>query len=120
MKSFGMSIILTSSALLASRASRAQDKERSIAAFMEASKVFKHPRCLNCHPAADYPTQGDDLHRHIMNVQRGANDHGVVGERCETCHREANYIYSEVPGAPKWALAPRSLAWQSYRIVSSA
>ncbi|RYZ58554.1 MAG: Isoquinoline 1-oxidoreductase subunit [Proteobacteria bacterium] len=90
----------------------AQDKERSIAAFMEASKVFKHPRCLNCHPAADHPTQGDDLHPHIMNVQRGPDDKGLVAQRCETCHQKANYQYSEVPGGPKWALAPRSMAWQ--------
>ncbi|RYZ69641.1 MAG: hypothetical protein EOP05_14520 [Proteobacteria bacterium] len=67
---------------------------------------------MNCHPAGDRPTQGDDLHAHIMNVQRGADDKGVTGMRCASCHNQANYEYSQVPGAPKWALAPRSMAWQ--------
>lgn len=90
----------------------ADSKEESIALFMQAAKVFQHPRCLNCHPAGDRPTQGNDLHLHIMNVQRGPDDHGAVGMKCATCHGTENNKFSGVPGAPKWALAPRSMAWQ--------
>lgn len=90
----------------------APDKERSLAAFRASLSVFKHPRCLNCHPSGDRPTQTMEMHPHAMNVQRGADDRGAIGMRCETCHQAANYEYSGVPGAPKWALAPRSMAWQ--------
>src|SRR4051794_14752256 len=33
-------------------------KERSRALFLEASRVLLHPRCANCHPDGDVPTQG--------------------------------------------------------------
>ncbi len=88
------------------------DQPRSAAAFEEALKVFKHPRCQNCHPAADHPTQGADKHAHTMNVQRGPADHGMPGMNCVGCHTEANYEPAGVPGAPKWGLAPREMAWQ--------
>jgi hypothetical protein len=87
-------------------------KEKSVELFMEAAKVFQHPRCLNCHPAGDTPTQGLDMHTHIMNVQRGPDDHGAVGMKCATCHSTENNLNSQVPGAPKWGLAPKSMAWQ--------
>jgi len=28
------------------------------AAFLEAYKVFMHPRCVNCHPAGEAPLRG--------------------------------------------------------------
>jgi mono/diheme cytochrome c family protein len=87
-------------------------KEESIRYFNEAAKVFQHQRCLNCHPAGDAPSQGGDLHLHIMNVQRGAHDNGAVGMKCATCHGDENNKYSGVPGAPHWKLAPKELAWQ--------
>ena len=36
---------------------------RSIALFRKAGKVFQSPRCLNCHPAGDRPTQTDRMSR---------------------------------------------------------
>jgi hypothetical protein len=33
-------------------------------AFLEASQVFFHPRCVNCHPAGDAPLQGDNMRPH--------------------------------------------------------
>ena len=87
-------------------------RAESLAYFDKATAVFMHPRCLNCHPAGDKPTQGADMHIHIMNVQRGIDDHGAVGAKCATCHGENNNKNSGVPGAPKWALAPKALAWQ--------
>lgn len=88
------------------------NRERSIQLFKETAKVFRHPRCMNCHPSGSRPTQGDDMHVHIMNVQRGPTDHGAVGMQCMACHGSSNNANSNVPGAPKWALAPRSMGWQ--------
>ncbi len=87
-------------------------KEESIRYFQEAAKVFQHPRCMNCHPAGERPTQGMDMHAHLMNVQRGKDDHGLVGMKCAACHQAENNKFSGVPGAPKWALAPKSMGWQ--------
>lgn len=92
------------------------DAERSKQLFREAAKVFQHPRCLNCHPAGSRPTQGDDMHVHTMNVQRGPTDHGMVGMQCLACHGQKNNENSNVPGAPKWGLAPRSMGWQGLSV----
>ncbi len=88
------------------------DHEKSVAYFQKMAAVLQHPRCLNCHPNADAPTQGPDMHLHIMNVQRGKDNHGAAGMKCATCHGSENNADSGVPGAPKWGLAPRSMAWQ--------
>src|ERR1700741_625209 len=37
-------------------------EEESKAAFLEAYRVFMHPRCINCPPSGDRPFQGDDSH----------------------------------------------------------
>ncbi len=86
-------------------------KKQSIEYFEQAAKVFQHPRCLNCHPAGDAPTQGPSLKAHAMNVQRGPDDHGALGLKCAACHGQENNVHSGVPGAPKWGLAPRSMSW---------
>lgn len=67
---------------------------------------------MNCHTNTSFPRQGDDRHRHIMNVSRGPDDHGAVGLRCGTCHQGANQAASGVPGAADWHLAPLSMAWE--------
>jgi hypothetical protein len=85
---------------------------KSLAYYEEMTKVILHPRCLNCHPAGNAPTQGMDLHVHQMNVQRGPFDDGNTGLRCATCHQDENNDSSGVPGAPRWKLAPKELAWQ--------
>src|SRR3954452_3810760 len=63
---------------------------RARALFTEAAKVIMHPRCMNCHPANDHPTQGNDLHRHFPPVTRGDNGGGVPGNTCGACHMESN------------------------------
>src|SRR5262245_63183339 len=83
----------------------------SIALFREAGKVLQHPRCLNCHPAGDRPTQTDRMTPHRPMVARGADGHGAPGLPCSACHQEANYEESGVPGHPLWHLAPASMAW---------
>lgn len=87
--------------------------ERSRAMFTEAGRVIQHPRCLNCHPAGERPTQGNDSHPHSPLVIRGPDDKGAIGMRCATCHQAANYEPSRVPGHPLWHVAPKSMAWQT-------
>src|SRR4051812_41983674 len=52
-------------------ASVADKAERSRALFVEASKVFLHPRCANCHPDGDTPLQGMERTAHEPPVVRG-------------------------------------------------
>ena len=89
----------------------ADERERSIALFTEAGKVIQHPRCVNCHPAGDRPSQGDDGHPHLPLVLRGAGGFGMVGMQCSTCHQRANFDPGGVPGHPTWHLAPIEMAW---------
>jgi hypothetical protein len=84
---------------------------RSAALFVEAGKVLQHPRCLNCHPDGDRPSQGTG-YPHQPPVQRGADGHGITAMRCTTCHQTANFDPGRVPGHPNWHLAPASMAWQ--------
>jgi hypothetical protein len=84
---------------------------RSRALFLEASRVLRHPRCVNCHPSGDVPHQGMQLALHDPPVQRGPADRGVPGMECATCHQDRNQPLSRVPGAPNWHLAPLEMAW---------
>jgi hypothetical protein len=85
--------------------------DEGVAAFAEVARVLRHPRCLNCHPMGDRPHVGDAGHEHAMNVQRGSDGHGRTGQRCHTCHQDANQELAQVPGAPHWHLALRSMGW---------
>jgi hypothetical protein len=85
--------------------------ERSRALYSEAAKVFTSPRCMNCHPAGDRPTQANDRHPHVPLVTRN--------ESCLTCHTDKNYTlttdaasYRSIPGHPRWSVAPIEMAWQ--------
>ena len=80
--------------------------------FAEAGKVIQSPRCQNCHPVGQRPSQGDDMHPHLPLVVRGAEDHGAIAMRCATCHQAANFAPAGVPGAPNWHIAPQEMAWQ--------
>src|SRR6266567_6710295 len=59
---------------------------RSAAIFIELGKVLTHPRCVNCHPAGDYPRQGEQGRPHQPPVGRGADGHGLPAMRCSICH----------------------------------
>ena len=85
---------------------------RSQALFVEAGKVLLSPRCQNCHPNGDRPTQNDDMHLHLPVVVRGPETMGAAALRCMTCHQGSNFEPTGVPGHPKWQLAPLSMAWQ--------
>ena len=84
---------------------------RSAALFVEAGKVLRHPRCLNCHPDDDRPSQRNG-YPHQPPVQRGADGHGVSAMRCATCHQKVNFDPAGIPGHPDWRLAPLSMGWQ--------
>jgi hypothetical protein len=86
---------------------------RSIALFFEAGKVIQSPRCMNCHPATERPTQGDRMTPHQPLVIRGEAGMGAPGGlNCTTCHHAENFDPAGVPGNPKWSLAPAEMAWQ--------
>jgi hypothetical protein len=84
---------------------------RAIALFEEAGKVIRSPRCLNCHPASDTPTQTDAMRPHRPQVLRGPAGTGAPGMPCQTCHHETNFDAAHVPGRAGWHLAPRPMAW---------
>jgi hypothetical protein len=94
-------------------ASIADTGEQSRELFVEAGKVIESPRCQNCHPVGQRPSQGDDMHAHLPPVVRGADDRGAIGMRCTTCHQVANFVPAGVPGNPKWQMAPIGMAWQA-------
>ncbi len=84
---------------------------RAVALFDEAGKVLLHPRCVNCHPAGERPTQGEDRHPHQPLVVRGDDGLGAIGMRGTTCHGQQNFDPAGVPGHPTWHLAPIEMAW---------
>lgn len=92
-------------AIVAARASAPPPQPTRAAglhAFEIIRGVLQHPRCRNCHAAGDSPLQGDDGRLHAMNVRRGPDGRGEVGERCATCHGLANppdsYGRAQPPG----------------------
>lgn len=70
---------------------------RSKAAFLDAYKVFMSPRCANCHPAGDVPTQGDAMTLHQQGVTRGTDGKGKYGMKCTTCHQPENLVGENLP-----------------------
>jgi cytochrome c5 len=89
-----------------------QSDSTAAAAWEQVASVLLHPRCINCHTATEYPQQGDDRHRHLFGVVRGAEGKGVPGQACTTCHLTTNNNRTGAPGGPHWHLAPLSMAWQ--------
>lgn len=90
----------------------AEPRARSVALFEEAGRVIQHPRCMNCHPRTDTPTQTDAMRLHTPLVTRGDDGGGAPTLRCTTCHQRNNFEASGVPGNVKWRLAPIEMAWQ--------
>ena len=89
---------------------------RSRALFSEAAKVIMNPRCMNCHTGEAFPRQGDDAHRHQMNVSRGPADAGVAALHCSVCHQSKNQSASGAPGAAAWRLAPVRMKWSGLTV----
>ena len=53
--------------------------ERAVALFEEAGKVIMSPRCMNCHPATERPTQTNKMTPHQPLVVRGEGGMGAAG-----------------------------------------
>lgn len=80
-----------------------KDDKKARDAFSEASKVFFSPRCMNCHPPGDTPTQGDAMITHSMEVKRGPDGRGVGELKCAVCHQDVNLDGDNMPpGATDW------------------
>jgi len=95
--------------------------QRAVALFEEAGKVLQSPRCMNCHPAGDRPTQTDRMIPHQPLVVRGEAGMGAPGGlACTTCHHEANFDAARVPGNPKWQLARSRWPGRAGRSARSA
>jgi mono/diheme cytochrome c family protein len=79
-----------------------RDDAGARAAFLEAFKVFMHPRCVNCHPSGDAPLRGDDSRPHtFFRLRRGADGQGVFAVKCSNCHQAQNQPGLHMPpGAP--------------------
>jgi hypothetical protein len=99
-----LGLVMWASRVEATTDTTAKDKMAS-AAFEAMLPVLRHPRCMNCHSAGDFPRQGDDSHPHIMDVRRGPDGQGVNAVKCSTCHQEHNLAGVHMPpGAPEWGL----------------
>ncbi len=82
----------------------------SAKAFLEASKVFLHPRCMNCHPVGDAPLVGEESRPHLMRVKRGPQGMGEDGLWCSTCHASSGLPDAHMPpGVPGWQLPTRDM-----------
>ena len=81
----------------------APDAAKARAAFNDAARVFFSPRCSNCHPAGNGPTQGDSMTTHTMGVTRGPDGRGAGELKCTTCHQDINLDGDNMPpGVPDW------------------
>ncbi len=80
------------------------------AAFLDAYRVFMHPRCMNCHPVGDAPLQGNQSRPHTQNVTRGPDGRGVSAAKCSNCHQLENLPGEAMPpGNPNWHMPPPAM-----------
>jgi hypothetical protein len=94
----------------AAKATTAANNSTDDALFTAFVPVLRHPRCMNCHSKGDYPRQGNDSHRHVMNIRRGPEGFGVTAVKCSTCHQDHNLEEAHLPpGAPGWHLPSPSM-----------
>lgn len=92
-----------------------EDRTASLEAFRRLAPVLQHPRCMNCHPRGDSPTQSDRMVAHLPPVKRGPDGRGQ-GLRCGVCHGAKNNDAIGAPGAPDWHLAPLGMGWQGLTV----
>jgi hypothetical protein len=90
----------------------ANPRARASALFEEAGKVFRSPRCVNCHPAGEQPLQTDRMRPHQPRVLRGPDGHGMSGLPCGACHGRDNFHPARIPGSSHWGMAPAQMVFQ--------
>ncbi|HVE58091.1 MAG TPA: hypothetical protein VNB22_14765 [Pyrinomonadaceae bacterium] len=80
-------------------------------AFSEAYKVFMSPRCANCHPGGDVPTQNDAMTLHTQGITRGKDGKGKYGMTCTTCHQLENLEGEHLPPGVStgWHMPPEDM-----------
>jgi mono/diheme cytochrome c family protein len=82
-----------------------RDDAGARAAFLEAYKVFMHPRCVNCHPAGDAPLQGEESRPHtFFRLRRGTDGQGVFAVKCSNCHQAQNQAGPHLPPGASYPL----------------
>ena len=91
----GVATLGATESVSADQATNRFDEEGSIAAVSVVVSVLRSPRCLNCHPPGNAPTQGDDRRPHEQHVVRGPGADKEPGQgaptlRCATCHHASN------------------------------
>jgi hypothetical protein len=86
-------------------------EQLSKAAFSEAYRVFMSPRCANCHPGGEVPTQNDAMTLHTQGVIRGKEGKGKYGMTCTTCHQAENLDGEHLPPgvSPNWHMPPANM-----------
>lgn len=88
----------------------AKDDGAAKAAFLAAYPVFMHPRCVNCHPIAEVPLQGEDSRPHEPPVQRAPGGRGKLALKCTNCHQTENLAGANLPpGATNWHMPPANM-----------
>lgn len=107
---FVFALWLASRTVVAADNRATRDDAAAAAAFEAIVPVLHSPRCMNCHSRGDFPRQGDDEHRHTMNIRRGPEGDGLAGAHCSTCHQDHNtQAVHAPPGAPDWHLPPPAM-----------
>lgn len=111
MKSSALVVLLILGCSHAEPAAAPSPAADPIASFEMVRAVLQSPRCVNCHPQGDQPTQGDEGRLHDQFVLRGSEGQGAPGLRCATCHGRANppasYGAQMPPGVSTgWRLPP--------------
>ncbi len=88
----------------------AKNDDAAKAAFLAAYPVFMHPRCMNCHPIAEVPLQGEQSRPHEPPVQRAPGGRGKFALKCTNCHQTENVAGANAPpGAPNWHMPPANM-----------
>ena len=93
---------------------------RSSALSTEAAKVIMNPRCMNCDPASDRPTQGNDMHPHLPRSRAGPTTAACPAILAACGHMDRNVpifagqqtTFQSMPGHPRPGLAPIEMAWE--------
>lgn len=107
---FGATAVTLANDSGSSPAAAARNDAAAKAAFLAAYPVFMHPRCMNCHPVADSPLQGDDSRPHAQNVQRASDGKGKYALKCTNCHQPQNTPGENMPpGVPNWHMLPEDM-----------
>ena len=102
---------------LASFSGIGDQAERSRALFNEIAKVITHPRCMNCHPAADAASTPSTPKAAIRMSRSSSLQCLSVSQRRKgdqgPCMRGSDFSFARPAGRLIWTACPSSLILQS-------